>query len=306
MQPVALRSAAGRTLHADQLLPRSLCAPPTIFVWLHGLASVRRSQKSDALLGMAQKWGAGYLRLDMTGHGESGGCLDEVTVSSWIDDAQCALQHIISWSPRSDVEPPRVRLTAATAHSLSRYVSLFVFVLKITSGQQVVLVGYSLGGLVGAHLAAQRDLPLQPSGLVLLAPGIGLARRLQHAKVDLGTGLIQLPSAYAAEGTLVVAQKLLDDLHQNHDTDATIARALRLPTFIAHGEFDEVVAIEDVVAFHDLLSPDMSRLLRISEDDGGDHRLNRCIGKILFEVESFLQQHNVLVSKERHPDEGVE
>ena len=112
MQSVTLRSAAGRTLHADQLVPQHLARPPTIFVWLHGLASVRRSQKSDALLSLAKKWGAGYLRVDMTGHGESDGRLDEVTVSSWVEDVQCALEHIAAWSPQSAVASPQVRSPA--------------------------------------------------------------------------------------------------------------------------------------------------------------------------------------------------
>lgn len=106
LQKVVVRSAAGRTLHADQLLPQRLCRPPTTFVWLHGLASVRRSQKSDALLGLVQKWGAGYLRVDMTGHGKSDGSLDDVTVSSWMEDVQCTLQHVAASSPLDAVSPP--------------------------------------------------------------------------------------------------------------------------------------------------------------------------------------------------------
>ena len=123
MQSVTLRSAAGRTLHADQLVPKHLASPPTIFMWLHGLASVRRSQKSDALLSLAKKWGAGYLRVDMTGHGESDGCLDDVTVSSWVEDVQCALRHVAAWSPRSAVAFPQVRFPAI-ARALSRHAAV--------------------------------------------------------------------------------------------------------------------------------------------------------------------------------------
>eukprot|EP01043_Picozoa_sp_COSAG02_P063851 COSAG02_NODE_9164_length_2305_cov_1.947869_3_plen_125_part_00 len=111
MQSVLLRNAAGRSLHADQLLPR-LGSQATTLVWLHGLASVRRSQKSDALLRLAQKWGTGYLRVDMTGHGDSDGCLDDVSVSSWIDDVECALQHVTESLSLNAATPPipRVRI----------------------------------------------------------------------------------------------------------------------------------------------------------------------------------------------------
>ena len=114
---------------------------------------------------------------------------------------------------------------------------------------------------------------------------------------------MSLPSAYVPGGYLAVGQKLLDDLDQNCDADTAVAQALRLPTFIAHGEDDDTVAIEDIVAFHDLLgtSPGQSRLLRISGDDGGDHRLNRCIDRIFAQVECFLQQHKLLTAEQGRP-----
>ena len=93
--PIVLRGAAGRVLHADQLLPRATAGQMTAtsFVWIHGLASVRASQKSDALMALAQRSGAGCLRVDMTGHGQSEGGLDDVTLSSWVQDVDCAVQH---------------------------------------------------------------------------------------------------------------------------------------------------------------------------------------------------------------------
>ncbi len=161
-------------------------------------------------------------------------------------------------------------------------------------------MGYSLGGLVAAHLAARKGLSLDISGLVLLAPGLGLAKRLQEAEVDASAGVMYLPSDYVPGGKLAVSQQLLHDLQQNYAADATIAQALKLPTFIAHGEDDDTVAIEDAVAFHNLLgtASAQSHLLRIGGGDGGDHRLNRCIDRILVEVESFLQQHGLLVAGE--------
>ncbi len=129
MQSVVLRSAGGRTLHADQLLPRRRSSPPTTLLWLHGLASVRRSQKSDAVLGLAQKWGGGYLRVDMVGHGDSDGCLDDVTVSNWIDDVECALQHVIASSPMTAARPPRVCTPLQHALAASRHFVSTVYLL---------------------------------------------------------------------------------------------------------------------------------------------------------------------------------
>lgn len=153
---------------------------------------------------------------------------------------------------------------------------------------------------MAAHVAARRNPLSHICALVLLAPSFGLAQRLQQAEVDATTGVLYLPSDYVPGGRLGVAQNLLHDLEQNHGLDATVAQALHLPIFIAHGEDDDTVAIEDVAAFHDLLGagPTQAHLLRISGDDGGDHRLNRCIGRILVELESFLRQHGVLVAED--------
>jgi len=174
-------------------------------------------------------------------------------------------------------------------------------VVSWTRLRQVVLVGYSLGGLVAAHLAAREGLSsVDISGLVLLAPGFGLVKRLQETEMDATTGVMYLPSDYVSAGKLAVSQQLLHDLLHNCPADATIAQALKLPTFIAQGEDDDTVAIKDVVAFHSLLGtgPARTHLLRIGAGDGGDHRLNRCIDQILVEVESFLLQHGLLVAKE--------
>ena len=38
----------------------------TTLLYVHGLASVRKGEKSEALLRLAQRTGAGFMRLDMT------------------------------------------------------------------------------------------------------------------------------------------------------------------------------------------------------------------------------------------------
>lgn len=171
MESVALRAACGRLLRADQLLPSSASSAARLtFVWAHGLASVRGSQKSDALVALAQRYGAGCLRLDLTGHGESEGGRDDVSLTAWLADLECAVQHAEAGGSRR--EQP----------------------------SQVVLVGYSLGGIAAAHFAA-RSSPGQLSALVLLAPGLGLSQRLQRLSGDDG-GALLMPSACTCTSSL--------------------------------------------------------------------------------------------------------
>lgn len=277
---VQLRAACGRQLRADQLLPSTAAAGalPLTFVWAHGLASVRQSQKSDALMALAQRNGAGCLRLDLTGHGESDGGRDDVTLTAWLDDLECAVQAVPEITPEAGSggrEP------------------------------QVVLVGYSLGGLAAAHFAT-RCRPGQLSALVLLAPGLGLAQRLQSLAPAADAGAQQMPSAWVAAGVIEVSTALRDDLLRNHPSDAEIAQGLRgLPTLIVHGEADDTVPVGLASEFYELLSLESGsaaagpvELLRITDAEGGDHRLNRCIPRIFgdgAEMESFLRRQGLLL-----------
>src|SRR5690606_8023100 len=86
------------------------------YVFLHGLGSVRTGEKSESLRMHAHTKKRSFQRFDMRGHGESSGQLGRIPVSELINDA--------------------------------------ILVLERTG--PAVLIGSSLGGLVGAHVAAQR------------------------------------------------------------------------------------------------------------------------------------------------------
>ena len=118
MPAIALRSAAGRVLRGEQLLPGR--RPALNFVWLHGLASVAVSQKSDALVSLAARLGAGCLRVDMTGHGKSEGGRTDITLSAWLEDAAALVAHAAQPASLGDgiAEPTRVRLSRSVYAAL--------------------------------------------------------------------------------------------------------------------------------------------------------------------------------------------
>ncbi len=105
-------------------------APPYLF--LHGLGSARKGEKSTSLLAHAQARGRGFLRFDMRGHGESSGRLGRVTIGELIQDTLRVLEH---------------------------------------TGPAVV-AGSSLGGLVGAYAAAARPELVRALALLAPALGL--------------------------------------------------------------------------------------------------------------------------------------
>ncbi|MBM4062315.1 MAG: alpha/beta hydrolase, partial [Planctomycetes bacterium] len=111
------------------------------YLFLHGLGSVRTGEKSESLFAHAAANGRACTRVDFRGHGESTGDFGEVTFSELIADALAVLGHL----------------------------------------GPTVVVGSSLGALVGAFAAAAR--PDLVAGLALLAPALGFVSRLEQ-RVD--------------------------------------------------------------------------------------------------------------------------
>ena len=104
-------------------------------VWLGGFRSDMRATKAEALAEWARANGRACLRFDYGGHGESDGDFGSFTLSDWLGDALAAIE------------------------SQCR--------------QRPILVGSSMGGWI-ALLAARKlfGTPLQPAGLVLIAPAV--------------------------------------------------------------------------------------------------------------------------------------
>ncbi len=86
------------------------------WVYLHGLASVRAGEKSQALFARARARGRACARFDFRGHGESSGRIEDMTITDLLHDTEAVLDGI---GPS-------------------------------------VLVGSSLGGLIAAWTAARR------------------------------------------------------------------------------------------------------------------------------------------------------
>ena len=133
-EPFTLELGGAGRLRGDLLSG----AEPT-YLFVHGLGSMRKGEKSDSLLAHAKARGRAFLRVDQRGHGESSGRIGQVTIGELIDDLMLLLDHL----------------------------------------GPTVIVGSSLGGLVSAFAAAERPLLVRGLCLLAPALGfIGNLERL--------------------------------------------------------------------------------------------------------------------------------
>ncbi len=205
------------------------------YLFLHGLASMRSGEKSDSLMAHATSRGVAFTRCDFRGHGDSTGTVGHVTIGELIEDT-------------------------------IRVLELF--------GPKIV-VGSSLGGLVGAFAAARR--PELVTGLALIAPALGFLHRLERTLDDEGR-------MWTTDGrSFPLDQRVLEDARRLDERQ--VARDLNVPTLIVHGDADEVVPHRRSRRFFDSISHDNKALWLVP---GGDHRLNEVTHEIWARLDALL------------------
>lgn len=191
------------------------------YLFLHGLGSVRTGEKSNSLLAHAETRGRAFLRIDLRGHGASSGRLGKVAISELIADVVRVLE----------------------------------------SRGPAVVVGSSLGGLVGAHAAAAR--PELVTGLALLAPALGLMANLADRLDGQGRMWTREGQGFTVEPRVLADAKALDE--------KGLPGRLRVPTLVVHGTADDVIPHRASERFFAAIAAPRKDLWIVPE---GDHRLN--------------------------------
>jgi pimeloyl-ACP methyl ester carboxylesterase len=205
------------------------------YLFLHGLGSVRAGEKSTSLLAHATARGRAFLRYDQRGHGESSGRIGLTRVSDLIGDL---------------------------LHLLER------------TGPAVV-VGSSLGGLVGAYAAVAR--PDLVRTLALLAPALGLLRHLDRRLDAQGRLWTREGQGFRVEpDVLAEAMALPED---------TLPQRLRVPTLVVHGTDDDVIPWRASERFFTEVASPRKRLWIVP---GGDHRLNTVATEIWHRLDELV------------------
>ena len=247
-----LRSFVIRGLHGEH---HTIDLTGRRYLYMHGLASVMRGTKSEALLKVALREGGSMTRFDMRGHGKSVGSLLDLRISDLIQDTEAVLD-------------------------------------RIGGGLPHVLVGSSLGGLVASWVCARR--PELVAGLVLLAPAFEFCSRIcnraHRLKSKQGKTLLRLPSSYVPDGFITLSEEVVHDVVANGlDNEMLLASQIKTPVFIAHGELDDVVPPHTSMKFLERVEAPTHMMLV----PGGDHRLNREIGSVLEQSMRFLKEQNI-------------
>lgn len=208
-------------------------------VWLGGYRSDMLGTKAVVLDEWAEKTGHGALRLDYSGHGESGGDFNDGTISRWL------------------------------AQSLAVYHAY-------TEGPQI-LVGSSMGGWIALRMAQELKKQGQsPAGIVLIAPAPDFTSELVEPsltdaqKRDLvKKGYFEIPSDYSPN-PYVYTRALIEDGQQNLVLKGIIETGC--PVHILQGMQDADVPYRHALKLVEHLPVDDVTLTLVRD---GDHRLSR-------------------------------
>ena len=211
-----------------------------LLVWLGGYRSDMRGTKALELEGFAREQGLACLRLDYSGHGESGGEFRDGTISRWLEEAMAVITH--------------------------------------AGFKRLILIGSSMGGWIALRTVAElrKSKTATVEGMVLIAPApdftmdliepsLGETERKSLAE----RGYFEEHSEYSPEPNIFTA-KLMDDGRANRVLTGIIETGC--PVHILQGMQDQDVPWRHAMKLVEHLPAD-DVVISLVKD--GDHRLSR-------------------------------
>jgi pimeloyl-ACP methyl ester carboxylesterase len=211
-------------------------------MWLCGFCSEMTSTKASALAEWASQQGLASLRFDYSGHGRSGGRLQDGSISRWLEEAEAVFT-------------------------------------RLSQGPQV-LVGSSMGGYIA--LLMLRSLMARSAGeaqriraLVLIAPAWDMTELMwknlpaSARQAIEETGVYLRPSRYG-DGPYPITRGLIEDGRQHLIGDHPFDPGR--PLHILHGLQDPDVPWEHTLDLVAHLAGDWARVSAVPD---GEHRLSR-------------------------------
>jgi hypothetical protein len=207
-----------------------------VVVFLPGFASDMAGTKALRLRDVCAGTEHAMLRLDYSGHGDSGGDFAEGTIGQWAADAEFLVRHAVPDAP-------------------------------------LILVGSSMGGWIALLLALR--LRAQVQAMLLIAPAPDFTQALiepsltaeQRAALE-RDGFLLPPSEYGPP--LPITKKLLDEGRNHLLLGGPIA--ITCPVRILHGMMDADVPWKHSLNLVDCLE---SQDVQVTFIKDGDHRLSR-------------------------------
>ena len=204
-------------------------------VFLPGFMSDMTGDKAMAVEAWCAARGQACLRLDYSGHGDSGGRFEDGTIGLWTTDALAVIDH--------------------------------------AAPGPVVLIGSSMGGWIALNVALAR--PARVVALIGIAAAPDFTETLMWpacspAQRDtiMRTGELRLPSQYGGEQILTRA--LIEDGRRHLRLGGPID--VRCPVRLLQGQRDPDVPWETALRLAEKLASEDVRVVLVKD---GDHRLSR-------------------------------
>ena len=223
----------GRARLALSWTPGTDAAAP-VWVFLHGLGSDRQGEKALRFRDHLAGRGPGFLSLDFTGHGDSGGDCRGLSLTRNLEDIGRAGSFLRDEAPAAPV----------------------------------VLVGSSMGGIAALWYAALH--PGDVQRVFAIAPAFLMAARFAAslsaaARRDWGErGFLSVP---VGDRDLEIGWGVVAD--EDRYPLERLAETLRTPSLLVHGAEDAVVPPELSRDFAELCP-----VAELTEIEDGDHRLS--------------------------------
>lgn len=212
-----------------------------MLVWLSGYRSDMLGSKAVSVDDYAASTGLGCLRLDYSGHGQSGGAFTDGTISRWLEESLCVIDHV--------------------------------------APEEIVLIGSSMGGWISLRVAEElrkRTGGPEIKGMVLIAPAPDFTSNLiepeltEEQKASLLTrGYFEEPSEYSPEPN-IFTRALIEDGRKNRVLDGILETGC--PVHILQGMRDPDVPYQHALKLLEHLPADDTVLTLVRD---GDHRLSR-------------------------------
>ena len=224
-----------------------------VVVFLPGFKSDMMGSKAQFLARSCQKRGQGCLRLDYSGHGVSGGRFEEGNISIWTQDALKIID-------------------------------------SVTKGPLIV-IGSSMGGWIGLHVALQRKERVR--GYIGIAAAPDFTRYIdrkftpEQKRALEEQGFFKAPSEYGED--LIMTRQFLEDGEKQCLLDRDID--LEIPVTLLQGKLDEDVHWKMTEKIAGKLPKTVVRIVLVED---GDHRLSRPQDLALLEAEVIRMTDQLL------------
>lgn len=209
-------------------------------VFLSGFRSDMRGTKAEMLADFTAQHGYGFLRLDYSGHGESGGDFKKLGISDWANDAKLILEN------------------------------------TIPKDKPLIVIGSSMGGWIGLKLLL--EMHNRHTSFIGIAPAADFTEKLmpmrhnEDNKKYLETqGYVAVDCDYDPDGDpFIITQHLLEDGDKNSIMNDKIT--YDAPVRILQGMLDDDVPYKHNLEMIELITS-KNIVLNLIKD--GDHRLSR-------------------------------